>query len=62
MGPLYVQLLWLVLGGLSLPPDAIPQPPGHGIHQVIQEHIHEVLILLVCTVFVTPSSIEVATS
>ncbi len=62
MGLLYVQLLWLVLDGLSLPPDAIPQPPGHGIHQVIQEHIHEVLILLVRTVFVTPSSIEVATS
>jgi hypothetical protein len=31
MGSLYIQLLWLVLGGVPLPPDIL-QPPGHVIH------------------------------
>jgi hypothetical protein len=62
MGPLYVHLLWLVLGGVSLPPHDIRQPPGHGIHQVHQVQIHEVLISLVCSVFVTVPSIEVTAS
>jgi hypothetical protein len=29
-------LLWLVLGGVPLPPDDVLQPPGHGLHQVFQ--------------------------
>jgi hypothetical protein len=27
-------LLWLVLGGVPLPPDDVLQPAGHGLHQV----------------------------
>jgi hypothetical protein len=62
MGPLYAQLLYLVLGGVPLPPDGILQPTGRGIHQVLQEHIYEGSILVVFTVIVTASSIEVAAS
>ncbi len=61
MGP-SAQLLWLVLGGVPLPPDGLLQPPGQGIHQVLQENIHEISILVVCTVMVTASSIETAAS
>jgi hypothetical protein len=52
----------LVLFGVPLPPDGILQPSGHGNHQVLQEHVHEVSILVVCTVIVTASSIEIAAS
>jgi hypothetical protein len=62
MGPLSAQLLWLVLGGVPFPLDSLLQPPWHGIHQVLQENIHEISILVVCTVIVTASSIETAAS
>jgi hypothetical protein len=32
-----VLLLWLVLGGVPLPPHDVLQPPGHELHQVSQE-------------------------
>jgi hypothetical protein len=49
MGTLCVQLLWLVLGRIPLPPDDILQPPGQGIHQVLQKNIHKISISLVST-------------
>jgi hypothetical protein len=48
----------LILDGVLLPPGDILQPPGHGIHQVLQ--VHEVSISLLSTEFVIASSTEIA--
>jgi hypothetical protein len=51
-----------VLGGMSLSPDDIRQPNGHGIHQLLQVHTHEASILLLCTEIVTASCTKISES